>query len=111
MKLLKAAILAFMIMLFMGANTASINLTLTVQPLAHTVSLSWAESSTVAMFYIYRSTVPGGPYSNIASSGTTVYVDGTVSSGTTYYYVVTAVDASNDESAYSNQATAVVPAP
>jgi len=36
-------------------------------------------------------------------------VDSTVQNGTTYYYVTTAVDASGDESVYSNQATAVIP--
>ena len=32
-----------------------------------------------------------------------------VLSGTTYYYVSTAVNSSNVESAYSNQATAAIP--
>jgi fibronectin type 3 domain-containing protein len=41
--------------------------------------------------------------------GATDYTDSTVASGTTYYYVVTAVDSNNNESAYSNQATAVIP--
>jgi hypothetical protein len=74
-------------------------------------SASTCSSSSVVMFYIYRSTVSGGSYSNIASSSTTAYVDGTVTSGVTYYYVVTAVDASSNESGYSNQASAVVPYP
>jgi len=30
-------------------------------------------------------------------------------SGTTYYYVTTAVDSSGNESVYSNQAAAVIP--
>jgi fibronectin type 3 domain-containing protein len=37
------------------------------------------------------------------------YSDDSVSSGTTYFYVATSVDASGDESTHSNQATAVVP--
>jgi hypothetical protein len=32
-----------------------------------------------------------------------------VTSGTTYYYVVTAVDSTNDESVFSNQASAIIP--
>jgi fibronectin type 3 domain-containing protein len=36
--------------------------------------------------------------------------DSTVTSGDTYYYVVTAVDNDGVESLYSNQATANVPA-
>jgi len=43
--------------------------------------------------------------SPVASSPAT---DSTVSSGT-YYYVVPAVDSSNNESADSNQATASIP--
>jgi fibronectin type 3 domain-containing protein len=36
-------------------------------------------------------------------------MDPGVQSGTTYFYVVTAVDSSNVESTYSNQATAAIP--
>lgn len=39
------------------------------------------------------------------------YSDNTVQSGSTYFYVVTAVDVSALESAYSNEAIATVPAP
>jgi hypothetical protein len=62
---------------------------------------------------VYRGTISGGPYSRVNGSliGATTYVDSTVSSGQTYYYVATAVDSSNDESTYSLQATAVVPTP
>jgi hypothetical protein len=35
--------------------------------------------------------------------------DSSLASSTTYYYVTTAVDVAGIESAYSNQATAVVP--
>ena len=41
----------------------------------------------------------------------TTYTDSNVQSGTTYYYVVTSVNGSGIESAFSNQATAVVPSP
>jgi fibronectin type 3 domain-containing protein len=37
------------------------------------------------------------------------YTDSTVLNGTTYYYVTTAVDASGNESLYSNEAVAVIP--
>jgi fibronectin type 3 domain-containing protein len=101
--------------LLMGSNRASATLSIQVASVTqHTVSLTWDESSPsdpATLFYIYRSTVSGGSYSNIASSSTTAYVDGTVTSGVTYYYVVTAVDASSNESGHSNQATAVVPSP
>ena len=46
---------------------------------------------------------------NSALLSGTSYDDSGVQSGATYYYVSTAVDASNNESAYSNEASAVIP--
>jgi hypothetical protein len=83
-----------------------------VQPRAHSVALSWtASTSTVSGYNIYRSTTNGSGYGMINSGlvGTLTYVDSGVQSGTSYYYVATAVDSSGNESAYSNQATAVIP--
>jgi len=80
----------------------------------HTVTVSWqASTSTVAGYNVYRGAASGGPYTKLNSSldAATNYVDGSVQAGQTYYYVATAVDASNHESVYSNQATAVVPSP
>jgi len=78
----------------------------------HTVSLSWiASTSTVAGYNVYRSTTSGSGYLKINSSlvsGLT-YTDASVTSGTTYFYVTTAVDSSGNESTFSNQATAVIP--
>jgi len=37
------------------------------------------------------------------------YTDSTVQSGTTYYYVTTAVDSSGIESVFSNQVSATIP--
>jgi hypothetical protein len=79
----------------------------------HTVELNWSPSSDTAGYNIYRASVSGGPYVQInasLSSGTT-YTDDTVTSGQTYYYVTTAVNAEGNESAYSNQAQAVIPNP
>jgi hypothetical protein len=82
---------------------------------AHTVSLSWAASASpnVAGYSVYRGTVSSGPYTKLNPSlatGTS-YVDGAVQAGRTYFYVVTAVDAGNNVSVYSNEAQAVVPSP
>jgi hypothetical protein len=79
---------------------------------AHTVGLSWDASTTSVIGYnVYRGTQSGGPYLRLTSSPQpgTSYADPTVLSGTTYYYVSTAVDSNLNESAYSNQAQAVVP--
>ena len=76
------------------------------------MALSWtASTSTVSGYNVYRSTVSGTGYSRINSSlvPALAYTDGTVLNGTTYYYVTTAVDASGNESAYSNEVPAVIP--
>jgi hypothetical protein len=78
----------------------------------HTVGLSWdASASAVIGYNVYRGTQSGGPYQRLTSSpqAGTNYTDSTVLTGTTYYYVATAVDSSHVESVYSNQAQAVVP--
>jgi hypothetical protein len=79
----------------------------------HTVDLTWTASSGAVGYNVYRSTVSGGPYTMINGSldATTAYTDNTVVSGQTYYYVATAVDGNSNESAYSNQAQAVIPSP
>jgi len=84
----------------------------TQQQSQHSVALSWnASTSQVAGYNVYRGTVSGGPYTRLNSSvdASTVYADSSVQSGLTYYYVTTAVDSNNVESAYSNQATSVIP--
>lgn len=80
---------------------------------SHTVHLNWgASTSQIIGYRVYRSETSGGSYSALNGTAITTltYDDTTVAAGTTYYYVVTAIDASGDESGYSNQATAVVPA-
>jgi fibronectin type 3 domain-containing protein len=79
----------------------------------HSVALSWTASSSpnIDGYNIYRSGTSGGPYSKLNSSlnpGTT-YTDSTVVDGSTYYYVTTAVNSGSQESAYSNQAQAIIP--
>jgi fibronectin type 3 domain-containing protein len=55
--------------------------------------------------------VGGGPYTKINPSLVAVlnYTDLTVQSGTTYFYVTTAVDSSSNESTYSNEVSAAIP--
>jgi len=80
-------------------------------PVSHFVSLSWAETSSVIGYYVYRGAHATGPFSKLNSSPepATVYTDSTVTSGRTYYYVTTAVDSSGLETVYSNVAQATVP--
>lgn len=80
----------------------------------HSVTISWAaSSSTVSSYNVYRGTGSGGPYTKLNATPQTAltYTDGTVSSGVTYFYVVTDVASDGTESGFSNQATAVVPTP
>jgi hypothetical protein len=81
----------------------------------HTVNLWWnaSTSTSVSGYNVYRGTSASGPYSklNAALNPSMSYSDGTVQSGTTYYYVTTAVDSSGVESSYSNQVQAVIPFP
>jgi hypothetical protein len=77
-----------------------------------TVALNWdASSSTVKGYFVYRGSKSGGPYTKLNASATasTSYSDSTVASGQVYYYVVTAVNSSNIESAYSSQVSVTIP--
>jgi hypothetical protein len=82
---------------------------------AHTVSLSWTPSisTNVAGYNVFRADTSGGPYSFLGTTffGVTSYRDNAVVSGQTYYYVVTAVDAYDNQSSYSNEIPAVIPFP
>lgn len=82
-------------------------------PPSHSVQLNWnASTSQVIGYRVYRSEASGGSFAplNGTALNALTYTDTSVSLGTTYYYVVTAVDASGNESAYSNQTTAAIPA-
>jgi fibronectin type 3 domain-containing protein len=69
------------------------------------VSLAWTASTGATSYNVKRAATNGGPYTTVASPAGTSFTDTTVTNGTTYYYVVTAVDATG-ESGNSNQATA-----
>ncbi|MFO8007047.1 MAG: sugar-binding protein, partial [Candidatus Brocadiia bacterium] len=73
------------------------------------VDLNWDENAEgdLDRYEVYRSITSGSGYSPIASVyGSSNYLDASVTNGTTYYYVVTAVDTSDNESGYSNEASA-----
>ncbi|MEW6181641.1 MAG: LamG-like jellyroll fold domain-containing protein [Bacillota bacterium] len=70
------------------------------------VDLSWDTVSGADTYNVKRSTTSGGPYTTIAESVTsTTYTDTGVTNGTTYYYVVSAVNAGG-ESGNSSEASA-----
>jgi fibronectin type 3 domain-containing protein len=85
-----------------------------LQAVPHSVDLSWmASTSVVAGYNVYRGVQSGGPYSKLNSTpvALTNDIDSTVQAGQTYFYVITAVDSNNVESAYSNEVSAVIPIP
>jgi hypothetical protein len=86
-----------------AAPAAPLNLTATGGN--QQVSLAWTASTGATSYNVKRATTNGGPYTTVASPTGTSYTDTSVTNGTTYYYVVTAVSTSG-ESANSNQASA-----
>jgi fibronectin type 3 domain-containing protein len=81
-------------------------------PVQHNVQLSWTDGdASISGYNVYRSTTSGSGYVQLNGSlvGLDAYSDTTVQGGTTYYYVTTAVNTSGTESAYSNEAQALIP--
>ena len=69
------------------------------------VSLSWNASSGATSYHVKRGTTSGGPYTQIDAPTTTSYTDTSVTNGTPYYYVVSAVNSAG-ESANSSEVSA-----
>ena len=68
------------------------------------ISLTWTASSGATSYHVKRATVSGGPYTQVGSPAVTSYTDTGLTNGTSYFYVVSAVNASG-ESANSSQAS------
>jgi hypothetical protein len=66
------------------------------------VALNWSASSGATSYHVKRGTSSGGPYTQVAAPTSTSYTDTALTNGTTYYYVVSALDAAS-ESANSAQ--------
>jgi len=80
---------------------------------AHTVSLTWtASTSSVIGYFIYRGAGAGGPFTKLDSAlnSSTNFTDGDVANGATYFYVVTAVSPSDEESEFSVPVSVTIPA-
>jgi fibronectin type 3 domain-containing protein len=74
------------------------------------VSLTWSATTGATSYHVKRSINSGGPYTQIAAPTASNFTDTTTANGTTYYYVVSAVN-SVGESANSEQASATPTAP
>jgi fibronectin type 3 domain-containing protein len=81
---------------------------LTVTSSANSMTIEWSSVPNAAGYRIYRSTSSSGNYTQISTSSTNSYIDNTggLSSGTTYYYKVSAYNNNGVESSQSNSASA-----
>ena len=73
-------------------------------------ALTWTASSGATSYHVKRSTTTGGPYTQVSAPTAASFTDTGLTNGTTYFYVVSAVNA-NGESANSAQASAKPTAP
>ena len=69
------------------------------------VSLSWNASSGATSYHVKRGSTTGGPYTQIAAPTAASFMDTALTNGTTYYYVVSAINA-HGESANSGEKSA-----
>lgn len=72
------------------------------------IDLSWTATAGAVSYNVKRSLTPGGPYTTISTAGTvtgTTYTDTGLTNGTTYYYVVSAVNGVPTETADSPEAS------
>jgi bacillopeptidase F len=80
---------------------------ITVVPGVGRVFLTWNENKErdLAGYHVYRSTKSGGERERLTDKplNRTTYSDETVKQGATYYYTVTAVDKSGNESGRSKE--------
>jgi cellulose 1,4-beta-cellobiosidase len=83
---------------------------LTASTCSGSVSLSWSASAGASSYRVKRASVSGGPYGVIGSPTSTSYTDGTAANGSTYFYVVSAVNSSG-ESPDSSEVSATPPGP
>jgi fibronectin type 3 domain-containing protein len=88
-----------------GNPAAPIPSNLTATAGNNLVTLAWTASTGATGYNVKRATKSGGPYTQIATTTTTGYLDTTVIGGTAYFYVVSSVDAIG-ESANSTEASA-----
>jgi hypothetical protein len=93
-----------------AAPAAPAGLTATATAGTVQVALKWSAVSGATSYAVGRSTTSGGPYTNIANPSAPSYTDTAVTSGTTYYYVVS-VTTSAGVSPNSSQVSATPAAP
>ncbi|MGD9546042.1 MAG: endonuclease [Candidatus Krumholzibacteriia bacterium] len=82
---------------------------LTASPGDGSVTLDWNDNTEgdLTGYAVYRATAPSGPYNQVGGLViSSSYQDSGLVNGTTYYYVVTALDTGDNESPSSSEASA-----
>jgi fibronectin type 3 domain-containing protein len=74
------------------------------------VNLAWSAVTGAASYTVQRATTSGGPYTTVGSPTTTSFADTTLSAGTTYFYVVQAVNASGSSASSAQVSALTIPA-
>jgi hypothetical protein len=74
------------------------------------VALTWTASAGATLYYAKRSTMTGGPYTQVGTSSATNFTDTGLTNGTKYFYVVIAYN-SYGQSANSAEVSATPTAP
>jgi hypothetical protein len=72
--------------------------------------LTWTASTGASSYHVKRATTSGGPFAQVGAPTSDTYTDTSLTNGTTYYYVVSALDSAG-ESANSAQVSALPVAP
>jgi len=87
--------------------TSPVSLIVTAVPTGGELALAWQPptGSTPTAYRLLRSTTSGGPYTVITDVATTTFNDAGLTNGTTYFYVVLALDAIGNVSTNSNEAS------
>ncbi len=75
------------------------------------VSLAWSQSAGATGYNLKRAPSHNGPYTTIGSPASTSYDDTSVVNGTTYYYVVSAINAGGENPTNSAEVSATPPLP
>ncbi len=84
---------------------------LTISAAARQITLNWDPVAGATAYLVERSTNSGGPYSLIATTTNTTYIDGTVTPGIPYFYMVSSVIAGGgNQTTNSVQVSAILPA-
>ena len=81
---------------------ATPSITSIVQAGTRALTVTWTAVSGAASYRVFRSTTPGGPYTQAGQTAATSLTDGALTNCREYFYYVVAVDSNGFESRWSN---------